>query len=107
MKRQFPHGMKLANLNYIVMHCSSNENTIYAFIMAGRGRSDDPVSVIRRLSFRCMSRAAAERRLAVARQWRSQLVGDVLPQAEKVEPVGRLKQKADLVGDVLQQDQNK
>ena len=66
-KRQFPHGMKLANLNYIVMHCSSNENTICAFIRAGHDRGDDPVSVIRRLSFRCMSRAAAERRLAVAR----------------------------------------
>ena len=48
---------------------------------------------------------------------KSQLVGDVLPQAEKVEPVGRLKQnrlsatsadkRSDLVGDVLQQDQNK
>ena len=67
MKRQFPHGMKLANVNYIVMHCSSNVNTIYTFIRAGSERRDDPVSVIRRLSFRCMARAAAERRLAVAR----------------------------------------
>ena len=34
---------------------------------AEQDRGDDPVSVIRRLSFRCMARAAAERRLAVAR----------------------------------------
>ena len=65
-KRQFPHGMKLANVNYIVMHCSDNENTICTFIRAGSERRG-AVSVIRRLSFRCMSRAAAERRLAVAR----------------------------------------
>jgi len=63
MKRQFPHGMKLANLNYIVMHCSANENTICAFIGAGRERRG-AVSVIRRL---VQVRAEAERRLAVAR----------------------------------------